>query len=440
VFFNSNEYLGYFDSMDPVNSNGISSTLNQAIVTLPHRDIDQAVVAAEDALLRSLVAHYPESSKSLQQVLEARSFTSQDIEIEWSHPHRKWLFTRLVEDNVMPQENDTYIAGAEALRACLSSRDDVPPGAFSRATMVPPDGNDGENKSARVRNSVAGELMMGSLCTYFSANPDPQDDASSSDERLHFDEKHALATQEHFMALLAANAAQRVSTIQNNLKSLAMMMEERSVLSHLPEEQQATPQNLTLQGQGLPAAPNLGFKSHHHNCGPFQNLTLDEMTARYSDLLAALPVAIEKRNHVDNSLDQVRRRLIRVTTSNSEGKKSAAIVRKKLAIELEKHLEHLEAVAVERADEMGASKYNDLLGKVDGNGESIKFELAEIDRNWGEWCYDDYVWSPEKANGQKSLGSFRQVDLLSLNDDDESNESLEDGLDRIDSEWSQWAD
>jgi len=96
---------------------------------------------------------------------------------------------------------------------------------------------------------------------------------------------------------------------------------------------------------------------------------------------------------------------------------------------------------LEEEDQLGMSPEideDDRLGIRETSDKSIKQELAEIEKNWGDWSDEDYVWSPADANptaGSTQYSAATADDLFGEEDDDET---LEEALERIENDWKGW--
>ncbi|CAB9505386.1 DNA primase [Seminavis robusta] len=453
VYFLSNEYLGHFEG-NSANSNGLSRTTDQGLATLPRRDDRRSVEGAEDMLLHSMVSNFPDSCNALQEFVRAQSFVSQGIDIiEWSNPNRKWLFNSLLDDNTI-QQNDAYVWGVWDLRAWLASRDDAPQGAFRRSTESENGFGSMHNTSDPIHETVNGSSRrtsqgsQGSLEHYFSDEPMLHEHPSlntSSDLKLRR-EKGVLATQEHFIALLAANAAMKVTSIQGDIKSVALVLDARSRLS---KGQPSKVQQNTYQGQfgatdvlEVTKSQSSSIQNNEEREeGRFHHMSTEDIKELHSDLIGALQEAMEIRHQLETSLSRIRARLIRFSSSTSGSAAEGTMpvdLAMKLANDLDSHMDQMEEGGKWIGD-ADLIELDDRLGKRDLLGLPIKDQLAQIEKTWGEWCFDDFMWSPDKAD-EKSQRYTRQVDLLSFNDDEAIRETLEESLERIDNDWKNWED
>jgi hypothetical protein len=81
--------------------------------------------------------------------------------------------------------------------------------------------------------------------------------------------------------------------------------------------------------------------------------------------------------------------------------------------------------------------------------ESFEDDMAQISDDWGEWADDDFVWQPEdhfdssKLSSAAASSSSSSTPSVLDNFDvearlEDADESLEDALERLDSDWAGW--
>ena len=489
VYFNSNSYHGNrFLSNEAINA-GYSETkmpvsdysviMQQGVGTMVREDVDAALEAAEDILLRNLVRNYPESRNAVRDVLHASNSVGSEASIAWTRPERKWLFKCLLEDNVVGG-TDSALCNPGSLRLALACRDDAPQGAFIDTTdrdIVNSAVDDIQNKNPQdiantseddapfsVRPSA--DRAIGSLDHYFeadSSHPEGvtnQNNETDSVAKFVETEKASLAAQEHLMSLLCTSASKQMDFVQHDMKEVSLFLHARSSAPSLdseaaldlePREDQSSTDRVSsrsIKGEsdsrpGSPdfvspdtdaSLPQLAVPAHILR--RFEGMSMEEVKLHYEDLLVELQLAIERRNNLDQSSKRITERLMRFSSSTSsetvEGRISVPM-QKRIAQSLDDHMEELEAKTLE-----GTSLDFDEDDRLWNNDEeSLEDQLADIESSWGDWCEPDFVWSPSASENRNSVNVLNRLEDEDLENEDDD-ETLEEALERMDTEWSKW--
>ena len=157
VFFGSNEWHGKFVTDEAINAGYTNDSANimkaipsllfeRGVGILAERDTNSVACIVENALLRELILHPPARTYVKQwyqgkETMRRESVTQGDDDhkqniqehFQWSTKEKMWLFHALVLDG----NTNLDRAGANrphAVRIVLSTRDDVPRGAFSTSS------------------------------------------------------------------------------------------------------------------------------------------------------------------------------------------------------------------------------------------------------------------------------------------------------------------
>jgi hypothetical protein len=472
VYFNSNDYHGHrFISREAVEAGysdvaikkDISAIVERGIASMLQNDADTTMRAAEGALLRSLVMHYPNSRNAVKDVLKASSSVGPDVNIEWTSPVREWLFRCLVEEDISVMNDAQEECDPKILRSFLAKREDVPAGAFRERI----DESDGDpiplDPLSNMRAQKLGQAasQAGSLDAFFMPEDGPFEEASKlknhSDAESVYKEKAALAAQEHLMTVLSASATKRTRMIQEELKAIATALQARSsknLPSELNNETKVTSSSVALISTSeddtttnIPGSSNAALAgnlpvapadSQADGTSPrFQNLSNEVLTSYCKDLLREFQESNELRHRLDTSAKRITERLMRFSSSTSteivEGRLSLTL-QKKIAARVDAHMTDLERNKMKLVVDC---LEDERLGSED-EPEVVEDELARIEAEWGDWAADDYVWSPDQAG----LKNSRNVVQYHVGDDDEDDEddeeTIEEFSERIDREWRNW--
>jgi len=459
IYFNSNDYhghrfiseeaanAGYSEKMPPMD---MSAIMDQGVGSMVHQDVESTLSAVEEVLLQCLVQHYPVSRNAVRDVMQASSSVGPDANIEWSCPDRKWLFQCLVEGDAM-EPSDGAMYDTTRLRAHLANREDVPPGAFQQTVSAPlpiPDTTETSLPSLSPSNSTE---RPGNLDAFFADEPSLPESVvvtNHNDSTALFiqNEKASLAAQEHLMTLLSASAAKEISTIQQEMKSVSFVLQARYSSSLSEAQEGALESDEEAKGGTNSTSPSSDLihisredAARNPNLVRFQNMSVDEVNTYYQVCLGSYQQAIERRNKLNSSSRRIMERLMRFSSSTS-----SETVEGRISIPLQRRIaEGLDnfVAQLEEEDQLGMSPEideDDRLGIRETSDKSIKQELAEIEKNWGDWSDEDYVWSPADANptaGSTQYSAATADDLFGEEDDDET---LEEALERIENDWKGW--
>lgn len=474
VYFNSNEYHGHrFVSSDAVAA-GYSDTLqvsrfssiqDKGVASLVQHEAAGTLVSTEDAFLRGLVTYYPQSRNAVKEILQASTSAGSAVEIEWSSPEREWLFTRLMEDNGLDQCNASRY-DPPVLRAVLAGIEDAPTGAFregsdsdaeSSTALMPATEEATPNTTNSLYEVNLANPKEGTLDHLFDEKAPSSDTASNCPEDvLARSEKAAFDTQEHWMNLLLAHAAHQIELIQNELNSVSFVLQCNAGKAPAGQSNQPILEDVVKRdelAQSTELAINMKMSSDvdweveaftasskklSDSSGSlqFENMSRDNLQQHYEDLLTRFQTAIEHRNQLDQSTKRITERLLRFSGSSEElveGRVSIPL-QKQLAGDLDDHLDSIDDINSHTDHDYG-------LATGDGTSESAVFdELAEIESNWGDWCNDDFIWSPEKTSRNDGVMATTVVSINGLEDDEVENESVEETLERISEDWKYWID
>lgn len=445
----------------------LTSVIDKGVSVLLQQDVDRNLRAAEDSLLRSLVSHYPDSVIAVKDVLEASALVGPDVPMEWSCPERQWLFTCLLEKN-MPGQSSTARWDAAAIRAGLAERDDAPRGAFSEswppATTNSTDplpanrGDDLQNANSLAANAPLLRSTEGTLdCLFTEASDAPETNSTADGDSCDLvaqTEMASLRAQEHLMNLLSASASQHVQTIQEEIDGVTRKMQalaSETAKTEFPQDGNLTSPGLlaanlsdfdsqTVKVNASTASTNSGLAQLEQDDSlrdsgtlKIQLLSQDNIQQHHKDLLSRYQLAIERRHQLAQSTKRISERLMRFSSSISAEGRISIPLQRRLAQDLDDLL-----IAVDGKKTISSDvDQDDRLGKRDTES-TVEDDIVEIEKSWGDWCQDDFIWSPDKASRNGGAVPL-MVDLEELMDDD-NDESIDETLARMDEEWKSWVD
>ena len=492
VYFNSNSYHGNrFLSNEAIGA-GYSETkmpaadyaviMQQGVGTMVREDIDTALKAAEDILLQNLVHHYPESRNAVRDVLHASNSVGSEASIAWTRPERKWLFKRLLEENGVG-DTDSGLCNPGSLRLALACRDDAPQGAFVDTTskdFVNSTVGDIRNENLQDIDNTSeddapfsvmppADRAMGSLDHYFeadSSHPEgvtSQNNETDSVAKFVETEKASLAAQEHLMSLLSTSSSKQMDFIQHDMKEVSLFLHARSstppsgsevVLDLEHQEDQSSTDSTSgvssrpINGESVAMSSSPDSSSSDtdasrsqlavpaHIISRFEGMSMEEVKLHYEDLLVELQQAIERRNKLDQSSKRITERLMRFSSGTSaetvEGRISVPM-QKRIAQSLDDHMEELETKSYEGI----SSDFDEDDRLWNNDDENLEDQLANIESSWGDWCEPEFVWSPSASENRNSVNALNRLEDEDLDDADDD-ETLEEALERMDTDWSKW--
>ena len=183
------------------------------------------------------------------------------------------------------------------------------------------------------------------------------------------------------------------------------------------------------------------------------SMQLDALQEQFNVIATEVRDITERIHHLDVSSRRLGLRLIDYSNADGiEGRLSLA-QQEELASMVDEHVNSLPGNW--KAPEIVGRFHNNrdpMLGWDDDNSlERVEFlekDMAQINKDWGEWAEDDFVWSLQDELGSSTLssGGFSSsvpnvLDSYELEArSEEERESLEETLNRLDSEWAGWDD
>lgn len=488
-----------------------ASIFEHGVGTLVQQDVHELINAAEEKLLMRIV-RYSCARTAMIHSLATSDATGSTNEIQWSRPERAWLFERLVEQSQTIPKEALVDGKVKDLYHHLANLPDAPIGAFGfikadPAPVVDDGMNTGESLSPDTSpfKDISNDSIDISISAYgsnierWAASYDPtlfdeadsafepeqyrgEDDVSAIDVGLVSDQKECGSMYEDtppgcldmffaneddiFAATYDASVSRelraelevqevhisllRVSALKELAAVKAQWLAVGRVLTALQDDN--TDSNETSIVDGAAGSSSLDDDID------LNSMQLDSLQERFNTLGTNLRDITERIHDLDVSARRIGSRLIDYSNADGiEGRLSLA-QQEELASMVDDHVESLPEnwKAPEIADSGNPVRFhnnrNPMLGWGDDNSvervEAFERDMEQIDRDWGEWAEDDFVWLPQDDLGSSTLtsasASSSVPDVLDSYELDgrleEEEESLEESLKRLDAEWAGWDD
>ena len=287
--------------------------------------------------------------------------------------------------------------------------------------------------------NMKSEMSPGCLDIFFASEEDLF--AATYDDSVSRELRAELEVQEAHATLLRASALKQLAAVKEEWLAVGRALTDR-LEGH----------NVTVDGNQAPveeatSTPDVFIDM---NC-----MSIDSLKEHFATVATRLQDISETVYHLDVSAKRIGSRLMDYSNADGiEGRLSVA-QQEELASMVDKHVESLprnwKAPEMAEASSMYRSHNNrdPMLGWGDDYSldriESFEDDMAQISANWGEWANDDFVWSPEGQVDSVKLSNRVASTVPNVLDNfelearlDEDDESLEDALHRLDSEWSGW--
>jgi hypothetical protein len=413
VYFNSVEYNGYQFLSEDAAMAGYTregpqyapsqSIIETGIATLVEPDISYLLFQAETSLLRLLI-HNIAARANTKNLMEARNLlnlnrVSNDVDIVWSCFEREWLFRSLIGMNENLR-NVSLPSEMQELRLLLSDSADVPPNAFCGPPTTVQDESNGNSK--------------GSLDCLFNKQTDGRDDLA------HMTENHLdLYLQELCAILFWASSALTAKRIRQDIVKLSESESNISNSGILP---------LLKSNHGSNSNVTTAIKFVIDEGRDDVEAFVDQIKVTESqDLLSKFRQANTLWYSSANSLKQVTARLLDEgsTLGRLEGKMSLRTLTD-LYAQVDSFMEQHEFGTQE-----SQSSDLDYLFQSKEVDEPYDDAMDRMQKEFGDWYDDDYVWSPDHAQS----AVLPSIPFHEYDNEDE--EPIEYALKRIDLEWGQ---
>lgn len=284
---------------------------------------------------------------------------------------------------------------------------------------------------------------------------------NDSDQVLALKEKSALSAQEHFMAVLSASATKRQRSIKQELNDVSFALQARAAIASLDvSKSEDSPvlsngmNNLDATDEQSTTSPSqmspkeLDDLRKNLTIMRYQGMSDEELSTYCKGLLLDLQNATEHVHSIRKSTKRITERLMRFSSGTSEDKVEGRIsvpLQKKLARHVDDFIAEIERNKTVFESTTNNDEYFDFLeagyAKEDEVEGGLEAELQEIEAEWGDWSSDDYIWEPDHAGVHGPPRGVPKQNYLEDKDalEDEDDETLEEALERMDSEWSNWA-
>jgi hypothetical protein len=290
--------------------------------------------------------------------------------------------------------------------------------------------------------SVRGcETLSGSLDPFFAVEDDlftgTYDNSVSRELRAELEVQEAHATLQRAFALKQLTAL-NVEWLEVGRVLTARLDEDDSG----EKNQASSPQKAVS-----PADGSIQLDSMH----------IDDLKEHYITLATRLRDVSDRAHNLDMSAKRIVSRLMDYSNADGiEGRLSVA-QQEELASMVDDHLESILENWRAPAVPTEANRFHNNRDPVSGWGdeigqernESFDEDMARIKDDWGEWADDDFSWSPASNLDYSMIirSSYGDNNAMESRLDDfefeahtvENEESLEDALHRIDTEWGEWA-
>jgi hypothetical protein len=296
-----------------------------------------------------------------------------------------------------------------------------------------------QNRDTSMRGD---DILTGTLDAFFAVEDDLF--AGTYDDSVSRELRAELEVQEADATLQRASALKQLAAL--NAEWLAV---GRVLTARLDEEDSA--ENDQTPSTDEAASPPDGIIQ-------LDSMSIDDLKEHCNTLATSLRDVSERAHNLDMSAKRIVSRLMDYSNANGiEGRLSVA-QQEDLASMVDDHLESLpgnwRAPDVSTEANRFHNNRDPVSGWGDENGlerkESFDEDMARINDDWGEWADDDFTWSPEgnldstmmtrSSNGDKNNAMESRLDNFELEAQILKNEeSLEDALHRIDTEWGEWA-
>jgi hypothetical protein len=244
-----------------------------------------------------------------------------------------------------------------------------------------------------------------------------------------------LFVQELVATLLWASTSERASVIQNEFVSLFNALNETSSTggngdgedeSSMPTFAGSDGSDDDLNKNSADARPTLTLSEKEQ-----LESNLAQLGTDLCDTNTALRQLAESAKRITSKL------MDQGTMDGLEGRVSV-VLQEELAGHVDAHLVNLNNLPpVER----GNSPRDLMLGDDRGD-EPYEETLERMEEEWGEWWDEDFVWSAETAGRGKSLsrGHFDDSGANVLDAFDDTVDTFDADMERMDREWAAWDD
>lgn len=228
-----------------------------------------------------------------------------------------------------------------------------------------------------------------------------------------------LFVQELLATLLWATTSQRARVIQEEFVSLFSALNE-TTSTEGDSEGGVDDSNTNATGSGPTPAGREQMESN-----------LQELATSLRDTNVALRQLAESAKRISSRL------MAQGTADGLEGRVSL-VLQEELANHVDHHLTNLVNLP---PMERGTSPRDLMLGDDRGD-EPYEDTLERMEEEWGEWWDEDFVWSPETAGRGKSLGRshFDDKGDSVLDAFEDTGDTFDEDMARIDREWEGWDD
>jgi hypothetical protein len=459
VYFNSAEYNGHqFLSEDAalagykrqgMDYNPNTDIIETGIAALVEQDIHHMAVQAETSLLSLLVRNVAARAVA-KNLMEARdllklSRSSSDTQIAWSSQAREWLFQSLTGLNVKLQRS-SLPSKTEELRLLLANSADVPPNSFDytfptatvRAEQSEPleFASSSELQQSYIETTEAAEdsfsalpmkiKRVGSLECFF------EDEGYETNKDLvnMAEIRVDLFVQELCAILFWTSSAINAQRIRHDISKWSQSISlPRSLQQHNEPDNSIVTSNSQTDTESISALTTSSKISiiNENSDAPVPPNHINFDTSQDS-LLGKFRIATKAWQASSNSMKQATARLMDegTTLGRLEGKMSAK-TQSDLYAQVDAFLEEQAFLSSNRQ-----TSELDFLFQTSTGDEPYEEAVERMQKEFGDWYDDEYVWSPEHSTS----ASFQSIPFQDYGDD-ENEEPIEYALERIDREWGQ---
>ncbi len=449
VYFNSNTYHGSQLLTDSAADYGYlktptrrdTSILEKGVPSLIHLDPDALVLAAEDKLLRTLIINHRARSV-MKHLLEVKSTAGTKVAIDWTCPEKRWLFVCLINDlpeNMTIDELRTYLSqlpeaplaafgishGVVGIAPELDSSVVLAPSQFSQSTPLPMFGVFSESSDEMtVEPSTIDEKGF---------NTDSQRQAEIvppfANSEIGWVEKRKTG---HDVG--PSGCLDYLFTVDHELTGAAEIDNHDQLRIDLCVQESLSSLLWALAAKKL-AETILPFSS---NVGQSTSLTKQMLqesssatTGKQDDVFASIHgvadvyKAVQNVHELHGAAKQMASKLLDLSNANvREGHVSLA-KRREIEATLRAIIDEHEGPMVGHDED------------ADGPAEGFEEWREKIDDEWGDWADDDYEWSSGETTSYSFQAGAKAQELQpSESFEDESDETVEETIARMDREWN----
>jgi hypothetical protein len=248
-----------------------------------------------------------------------------------------------------------------------------------------------------------------------------------------------LFVQELLATLLWATTSERARVIQKDFVSLFTALNETTSTDINSEgeddlDSSSVPMFAVADGGG-----DLDDSNSNNATGSAPTLVeKEQLESNLQELATSLRDTNDALRQLAESAKRISSRLMAQGTADGLEGRVSLVLQEELANHVDAHLTNLVNLP---PMERGTSPRDLMLGDDRGD-EPYEDTLERMEEEWGEWWDEDFIWSPETAGRGKSLGRshFDDKGDSVLDAFEDSGDTFDEDMARIDREWEGWND